>query len=442
MAERAIQLTEEEIQRMEAILLDRDEEEALRFLKDVIKEKLRVTGTRACGPKPVSFDSSNVNEGLGGYARQGASTMSSSESLFQLPAEGSLQLMNLIERALKAPSFKDFADDVLSGITQLMQTSKAFLFIADPRLSALHFAQQGFQPEVASKVKTWCIEGFEQICYKTEFPQFPESFYSEGEVFPDFMLHLLRDDAKYMGLIGLNAKEGTARISPDVLAGILKLLAKVANRVSERAELEKQLSYLNTYLTISSMLTQSLGLHELLEAALNCSMEAVSADAASVLILDDEKKSFHFYQVEGPAKPVLARATFPADKGVAGSVLQARRPELINDLHSDPRFLNEFDSQTGFRTRNMIAIPLLAGEEAVGVLEVLNKTEGGRFTKEELMLMASLAEEMAFAIRNAKIFEYVANTYCRQRQGQMSCKGCKRPLGSWTPCVKHREACF
>ena len=368
--------------------------------------------------------------------------MSPSESLFQLPAEGSLQLIDLIERALKVPSFKDFSDHVLPGITQVMRASKAFLFISDPRLSALHFTQQGFQPEVASKIKTWCIERFEQICYKTDSLQFPESFYSEGEVFPDFALHLLRDDAKYFGLIGLNGNGGTAQISPDVLAGILKLLAKVANRVLERAELDKQLSYLNTYLTISSMLTQSLDLHELLETALNCSMEAVSAEAASVLILDDEKKNFHFYQVEGPAKPVLASATFPADKGLAGSVLHARRPEVINDVHGDPRFLNEFDSQTGFKTRNMIVIPLLAGEEAVGVLEVLNKTEGGRFTNEELMLMASLAEEMAFAIRNAKIFEYVANTYCRQRQGQMSCKGCKRPLGSWTPCVKYRETCF
>ena len=53
MAERAIQLTEQEIQRVEAILLDRDKDEALKFLKDVIKEKLRVTTARACGPKSV-----------------------------------------------------------------------------------------------------------------------------------------------------------------------------------------------------------------------------------------------------------------------------------------------------------------------------------------------------------------------------------------------------
>ncbi len=381
-------------------------------------------------------------EALQAVLDRGVSVMFSSESSFQVSAEGFSQLINLIEGALRAPNLKDFADHVLPGFAQIMQASRAFLFIADPKISAPHFAHQGFQPEVASKIQTWCIEGFEQICDKADLPQFPESFSSEREVFCDFVLHPLRHEAKYVGLIGWNANEGSARISPDGVARRLKLLAEAANRVLERAELEKQLSYLNTYLTISSMLTQSLNLHELLETALNCSMEAVSADAASILILDDEKKNFHFYQVEGPAKPVLASATFPADQGLAGSVLQARQPELINDVHSDPRFLNQFDSQTGFRTRNMMAIPLLAGEEAVGVLEVLNKTDGGSFTKEELMLMTSLAEEMAFAIRNAKIFEYVANTYCRQRQGQMSCKGCKRPLGSWTPCVKYRESSF
>ena len=87
----------------------------------------------------------------------------------------------------------------------------------------------------------------------------------------------------------------------------------------------------------------------------------------------------------------------------------------------------------------MIVIPLVAGQEKIGVLEVLNKMDGSYFTEEEHLLLSSIAEEIAFAIRNAKVFEYVVNSYCKQRQGQSSCKGCKRPLGSWTPCVKYRE---
>lgn len=87
----------------------------------------------------------------------------------------------------------------------------------------------------------------------------------------------------------------------------------------------------------------------------------------------------------------------------------------------------------------MIALPLTAGEEKIGILEVINKLDGDVFTEDELLLLLSIADEIAFAIRNARIFEYVVNSYCFQRQGLATCRGCKRPLGSWTPCVKYRE---
>ncbi|MFC2004250.1 GAF domain-containing protein [Chloroflexota bacterium] len=209
--------------------------------------------------------------------------------------------------------------------------------------------------------------------------------------------------------------------------------------VQQIVELEKQVAHLNAYLTVSSVLTQSLGLHDLLEAILYCSMEAVTAEAASVLLLDDEKMNFQFYQVEGPAKPVLMTSSFPADKGMAGWILQQQQSEVVNDVGSDIRFYKEIDSKSGFLTRNMIAVPLTAGEERIGVLEVINKVDAPGFTEEEHYLLRSIADEIAFAIRNARIFEYLANTYCKQRQGESSCKGCKRPLGSWTPCVKYRE---
>jgi sigma-B regulation protein RsbU (phosphoserine phosphatase) len=135
----------------------------------------------------------------------------------------------------------------------------------------------------------------------------------------------------------------------------------------------------------------------------------------------------------------LLTATFPADQGLAGFVLQSQQSEVINDVQNDPRFYGKIDKDSGFQTRNMIVIPLTAGEEKIGVLEVLNKIGGAPFTSEERLLLQSIAEEIAFAIRNGKLFEVVVKSYCKQRQGLNSCKGCKRPLGSWTPCVKYRE---
>lgn len=204
-------------------------------------------------------------------------------------------------------------------------------------------------------------------------------------------------------------------------------------------QLMRQTRYLNTYLTVSSMVAQCLDPHELLEAVLNVIMETVSAEGASVLLLDEDQANFRFYSIEGPAKQCLMALTFPADQGIAGSILQTQQSEVINDAHGDPRFYGEIDSKFGFVTQSLIAIPLTAGEEKIGVMEVINKSGGEPFTEEDRLLLDSIAEEIAFAIRNARIFEYVVNSYCLQRQGQTSCKGCKRPLRSWTPCAKYLE---
>jgi GAF domain-containing protein len=322
----------------------------------------------------------------------------------------------------------------------MMHSDSAFLYIVDSRLPSSQFFQHGFPPETAYQIEKLCAEQFDQVSSQSAPLPVSVAVPEALGMAADLVLYPLPAGETCIGLIGLTVQQGAALTPPTLWERLVRLMANTVSRVAEHMKCDQELIHLNTYLTVSSMLAQSLSLHELLEAALYCSMEAVSAEAASVLLLDDEKKNFLFYQVEGPAKPVLMTTTLPADKGLAGSVLQAQQSEVINDVPNDPRFYGKIDSESGFQTRNMIAIPLVAGEERVGVLEVLNKVDGDSFTEDEHSILLSIAEEIAFAIRNAKVFEYLANTYCRQRQGLGSCKGCNRPLGSWTPCVKYREA--
>ncbi len=366
--------------------------------------------------------------------------MSTTGSYPQSTTEQAFQVVESIELALVAQSFGEFAECVLPEIARMTLSPVVLLYIADPRLPTSRFFQHGFPSRAASEIEDLCAEHFGQISSQPDSQSLLVRASSAWESAANLIFYPLRTKERCLGLVGLTADTDATPTSPKVWGGLLRSLANILSRLTECIESERQLLYLNTYLTVSSMLAQSLDLHELLEVALYCCMDVVSAEAASVLLLDDEKQNFRFYQVEGPAKPILMAATFPVDRGLAGSVLQAQQSEIINDVRNDPRFYKRVDSESGFETRNMIAIPLTAGEERVGVLEVLNKTNGGSFTDEERLLLVSIAEEIAFAIRNAIVFEYVVNTYCKQRQGQMSCKGCQRPLGSWTPCVKYREA--
>ena len=350
-------------------------------------------------------------------------------------AQDTLSIVELIETAFMAQGLEELAKSILPTIAREMHLPSTLLYVADPRLPSPRIFQNGFPPGTSSRIEELCLGLADRLSGQSgSAPLSPD-----WKIAPDLLLYPLKTEEGYVGMLGLAECGEEMPVPADIWTRVLRLIANAVSRLVERAETERQLIHLNTYLTVSSMLSQSLDLHELLEVTLYCCMDAVSAEAASVLLLDDDKKNFHFYQVEGPAKPVLAAATFPADQGLAGSVLSSQQSEVINDVRGDPRFYQKVDSETGFQTRNMIAIPLVAGEEEVGVLEVLNKVDEGMFTEEEHLLLVSVAEEIAFAIRNARMFEYVVNSYCKQRQGETSCRGCERPLGSWTPCIKYRE---
>lgn len=352
--------------------------------------------------------------------------------------EDGWRLAELATAALAAEDLSAFVQAVLPSAAELARASMVFLFAADPRLSAPLFHQRGFSPGAAVDCRRLSADRFPQVKRLANGQPFGLSSTAAGDLPADLTVYPLRSDQDCTGLLGLAGRERPLPTEATMNA-LLQTLARAIGRLVEHEDSARRLSHLNTYLTVSSMLAQEMGLHELLEIALYCCMEAVTAEAATVLLLDDAGERFAFYQVEGPAKPLLEAASFPADQGIAGAVLQSGQSEIVDDPQHDPRWYQAVDSDTGIPTRNLIAVPLVAGEERIGVLEVLNKVGGEPFSEDEHLLLVSIAEEIAFAIRNARVFEYVVNTYCKQRQGLRSCRGCERPLRSWTPCVKYRE---
>jgi putative methionine-R-sulfoxide reductase with GAF domain len=365
--------------------------------------------------------------------------MSGSERQQKTSADIASALVELMEMAVEVDNI-DGLQDLLPYISKVLNSRPITMCLSDPRFLAPRFFQYGMDSQAAVNMEKLCEAQFENVSNQSDSRPLSVSLESIMGEKNKILLYPLFHKQVFVGQLGLLIGGDKAPVMPEQWDKILRLLAGTLNRLAENQKQEKQITYLNTYLTVSSMLAQSIDLHELMEIALNCAMDIVSAEAASVLLLDDDKTSFNFYEVEGPAKPVLMTTTIPADKGLAASVLEKNKSEVINDVQNDPRFYREIDSASGFKTRNMIAIPLVAGDEHIGVLEVLNKMGEDSFTEEECLLLFSIAEEIAFAIRNAKVFEYVVDTYCKQRQGLGSCKGCSRPLGSWTPCAKQRDA--
>jgi hypothetical protein len=364
--------------------------------------------------------------------------MSAPEMPFPLPSGDYLPLVELAAKVLAAETLEDLPNSVLPFLGRILSIPAALLYVQDGRLPSHYFFHAGLQPEFIPSLERICQEQFAPLSHQSQ--PHTISLSSPHPTASSVTLYPLRTPKSCFGLLGLTVPESPSPAAARQVESLLPLLTHALGNLIARVEMDKRLAHLNTYLNVSSMIAQALDLRDVLEAVLYFCMDDLSAEAASVLLLDYEKKNFRFYSAEGEAKEVLLMATFPANLGLAGSVLETQQAEIINDVHHDPRFYGRLDSESGFQTRNMIVLPLTAGEEKIGVLEILNKMGGKPFLDEELLLLQSIAEEIAFAIRNAKLFEVVVNSYCKQRQGETSCKGCKRPLGSWTPCARYREA--
>jgi hypothetical protein len=159
-----------------------------------------------------------------------------------------VQLVDLAEKVVTARSLEELDEHVLHGVAEAMGSPSVLVYVADPRLPARQLMQQGFQTEAASEIERLCAEQYEHICSQPGWQRFTVS-----DVAGDLMLHPLRAKDECVGLIGVTADEGAARISPDVLERLPRLLANAIARLVEHIESQKRLSHLNTYLTVSSM---------------------------------------------------------------------------------------------------------------------------------------------------------------------------------------------
>ena len=122
------------------------------------------------------------------------------------------------------------------------------------------------------------------------------------------------------------------------------------------------------------------------------------ARASSILLLDEETDELVFEAVAGEGEQHLLGMRFPAGTGIAGWVLATRQPLVLEDVAKDPRFARDVAEDTGYVPQGLMAVPLLHDEEALGVLEGLDRPQRSRFTLAEMELLGLFASQAAVAL--------------------------------------------
>jgi Nif-specific regulatory protein len=166
-------------------------------------------------------------------------------------------------------------------------------------------------------------------------------------------------------------------------------------------------------LELGRAFTERLDLDDLIPFVIAKCRELLNAESAAVLLIDPERNEFYFPCAvdENPAVAArLQQTRFAADQGIAGAAAQSRKSLRVDDVSSDPRWFAGVDQITGRTTRSILAAPLTVQAHTIGVLEVVNRSDGFPFDDDDLAFLNALAAGVAVAIQNARRYGVLKST--------------------------------
>lgn len=208
----------------------------------------------------------------------------------------------------------------------------------------------------------------------------------------------------------------------DIFWDIANLAVSAINRLQLLEKTQQRARQLAAINEISNQLASEMGnVDRLLHLITENAVQILGTEAGTLFLVDEETGELEFNVVIGGGGEDLIGKRLPPGTGVVGATVQRGQPIIVNDPARDSRWYGEMDEDDlavpdkapqsaadnggGFRSGPMLSVPLMVGGRAIGVLQCLNKRDGGVFVPEDADLLETFAGQAAIAIENARLFD-------------------------------------
>jgi len=172
-------------------------------------------------------------------------------------------------------------------------------------------------------------------------------------------------------------------------------IRRVVSSVADRDEMER----LRKLVEASKLINSSIDPDLLFASILTVARNELHVERGTLYFVDEQKKEI-WTKIAGDLESEIR---LPIGKGLAGTVAETGEPVILHDAYDDARFDRTSDQRTGFRTRSMLCVPIKnRGQRVVGVLQLLNKTNGA-FGSRDLEFLSGISDHMAIAMENATL---------------------------------------
>ena len=192
----------------------------------------------------------------------------------------------------------------------------------------------------------------------------------------------------------------------DELLGAVDKTLKEFNKERVRlrviGELEERIKDLSTIYGVSQ--------EKVLNLVVETAVHITGAEEGYLLLVDEQSNELHLRAAQNMGDQYSRDFKLRVDDTIAGRVVRTGEPVLFNWLEAEQRF----KIKTGYLVKSLLNVPLKVRDRVIGVLGVDNQISDKTFTRNDLLLLTTLAGHAAIAIENAQLFAVTRETLERR----------------------------
>jgi RND family efflux transporter MFP subunit len=248
----------------------------------------------------------------------------------------------------------------------------------------------------------------------------------EEEIEPEMFPHLAEDDRERVAT-ALYAPIPTSKDVAGVLeilnkrtgeftandAGFVEEACRLAGRVLDalRAVEQEKWSSLETIerLTalydVASTFTSTLELEDLLPLMAEKIQGNLGALACNFWLVDSETNELLCAQQAGEDPTTNKGSRLQIGEGLAGGVAQTGQARLVSSAQDEPGLEARLQASEEYQIQSLMCAPLLKEERVLGVVEVVNRSDGKPFDEDDLFYLTNMCEQASNALNNANLLQ-------------------------------------
>lgn len=161
--------------------------------------------------------------------------------------------------------------------------------------------------------------------------------------------------------------------------------------------------------TVGKQVLSAHTLDEVLTMIIQAINQEINVESGSVLLREWDSEQLYFAKILRGDAQHFSSLRIKVGQGIAGWVCETGKSLIVDDTAKDTRWYSGVDRITGFQTRSIVCVPLIADAQTIGVIELLNKVDGS-FTRNDLRLLEAIATQVAPTIQNKRLQEQMLHS--------------------------------